>query len=148
MYIFIAGSISAFSGCSSLTLQRVEFGWPVEAVVTVSNNNMIEEVRHGFSCRVGDLAVEEFKDSTALYGTKLRLLRSSEGYYFVTGPRFKNVYVFAPGAHELVLRSAINVSETGLQNPALNQRPPYIELLDGDAIHLMLTSDDIAGGKK
>ena len=92
--------------------------------------------------------MEEFQDSTALRGAKLRLLRSNEGYYFLTGPRFKHVYVFAPGAAALSLNKAILVAEGGLKNPALNQRPPYVELLDGEGFRRLLTNDDIAEVKK
>jgi hypothetical protein len=134
--------------CSSLTLEREDFGWPVESVVTVSSSNTIEDVRYSVSARVTGLAQEEFQDSTALHGAKLRLLRSTEGYYFLTGPRFKHVYVFSPGPSTLVLNRAIQVSEAGLRNPALNQRPPYVELLDGDTLRTLLTSDDIVEAKK
>jgi hypothetical protein len=136
------------SSCSSLRLERVDFGWPVESVVTVSPANTIEDVRYSVSAGLAGLAQEEFQDSTALRGAKLRILRSSEGYYFLTGPRFKHVYVFSPGPSSLILNKAIAVSESGLRNPALNQRPPYIELLDGESFRTLLTSDDIAEAKK
>ncbi len=79
---------------------------------------------------------------------KVRLIRSSEGYYFLTGPRFKNVYVFESGEAELSLKTKIEVSKGGLANPALNQRPPNIELVDGDSFRKLLSSDDIVEGKK
>lgn len=134
--------------CSSLRIDSVDFGWPVESVLTVTDANMIEEGRYMVTCSVSKLATEEFQDSTALRGAKLRLLRNNEGYYFLTGPRFKNVYVFTPGAGTLALNSRIEVSKMGLKNPALNQRSPYVELLDGDTPVKLLTSDDIVEGKK
>ena len=143
-----AACLLGFSSCSTLRLENVDFGWPVESVVTVSSTNAIEDVRYSVSAHVAGLAQEEFQDSTALRGAKLRLLRSSEGYYFLTGPKFKHVYVFSPGASSLTLNKAIPVSETGLRNPALNQRPPYVELLDGDNARTLLTSDDILEVKK
>jgi len=146
--ILVAGSIVLFSSCSGFQLDRVEFGWPVESVVTVSASNTIEDVRYGVSAGVANLAREEFQDSTALRGAALRMLRSSEGYYFVTGPRFRHVYVFSPGAFSLSLYTAIAVSEAGLRSPALNQRPPYVELVDGDSFRRLLTSDDIVETKK
>jgi hypothetical protein len=136
------------SSCSSLKLDSVDFGWPVESVVTVSSANKVDDLRYSVSAWVAGLAQEEFQDSTALRGAKLRLLRSSEGYYFLTGPKFKHVYVFSPGPSSLLLNSAIPVSEGGLRNPALNQRPPYVELLDGDNFHTLLTSDGIVEVKK
>ena len=144
----VLGTMLVTASCSSVNLDRVDFGWPVESVVTVSATNLIEDVRYGVSAGVVAVAVEEFQDSTALRGANLRLIRSGEGYYFLTGPRFKSVYVFTPGASSLSLNKAILVSESGLRSPALNQRPPYIELLDGDNFRRLLTRDDIVEVKR
>jgi len=141
-------ALLCLSGCSTLTLEQVDYGWPVESVVTVSPSNVIEDVRYAVRAGVGPVASEEFQDSTALKGAKLRLLRSADGYYFLTGARFKHVYVFTPGPATLVLNRAIPVTETGLRSPALNQRPPYVELVDGDNFRRLLTSDDIVEVKK
>jgi len=136
------------ASCASLKLERVDFGWPVESVLTVNNANMIEDVRYAVSASVANLAAEEFQDSTALRGARLRLLRSTEGYYFLTGPKFTHVYVFAPGASTLSLNQAITVNENGLKDPAFNQRPPYVELVDGEGFRRLLTNDAIAEVKK
>jgi hypothetical protein len=145
---FAPAALLVFSSCSSLKMDHVDFGWPVESVVTVSSTNKIEDLRYSVSAWVAGLAQEEFQDSTALHGAKLRLLRSSEGYYFLTGPRFKHVYVFSPGPSSLILNKSIPVAEGGLRNPALNQRIPYVEVVDGDNFHVLLTSDDIVEVKK
>ena len=146
--LLVAGTLFLFPSCSSLALQQVDFAWPVESELNVSQDNVVEEGRYAVSFRVAQLATEEFADSTALRGKKLRMLRSVEGYYFVTGPKFKNVYVFSPGPSELVLKSKIQVSTTGLTAPALNQRAPYVELLDGKNPKVYLTSDNIEEEKK
>lgn len=137
-----------FSSCGSLSLQWVDYSWPVESVLKVNQNNTVEEGRYAISVRVTNLAVEEFKDSTALIGASLRLLRSEEGYYFITGPKFKNVYVFNPGPSELNLKSKIEVSETGMKSPALNQRTPYVEVVDGKGWKRLLTCDSVVEEKK
>jgi len=141
-------ALAVFAGCSAITLERVDFGWPVESVLTVSPANTIEDVRYAVRANVAPVAGEEFQDSSALKGAKLRLIRSAEGYYFLTGPRFRHVFVFAPGPSSLVLHTAILVAEGGLKSPALNQRPPYVELIDGDSFRRLLTSDDIAEVKR
>jgi hypothetical protein len=138
----------ALPSCASLSLQWVDYSWPVESVLKVSQNNTVAEGRYAISIRVANLAIEEFQDSAALVGASLRLIRSEEGYYFITGPKFKNVYVFTPGASELNLKSTIQISETGLKSPALNQRPPYVEVVDGKALRMLLTSDSIVEEKK
>jgi hypothetical protein len=146
--LFLLGAALLIASCSTLHLDRVDYAWPVESVLTVTPSNLVEDVRYGLTAGVAGLATEEFQDSTALRGVKLRLLRSAEGYYFLTGPRFKNVYVFSPGAASLTLNKAIAVSETGLKNPALNQRPPYVEVIDGETFHRLLTADAIQEVKK
>jgi hypothetical protein len=147
---FFLASIAALiflPACSPLTLEPVNFGWPVESVVTVNSMNRAEEGRYALSFPVGPLAFAEFKDSTILLGASLRVIRNTEGFYFVTGPRFKNVYVFSSDAGTLKLSQAIEVSQTGLNAPALNQRPPYIELLDGNAPARYLTRAALSEGR-
>ncbi len=146
--ISAAGMLFFLAACSSLSLQQVDYAWPVESEIKVTQQNVVEEGRYAISFRVAQLATEEFGDSSALRGKKLRMLRSVEGYYFVTAPKFKNVYVFTPGPSELILKSKIEVSQTGLTAPALNQRPPYVELLDGKSPKVYLTSDNIEEEKK
>ena len=110
--------------CSSLTIEHVEYGWPVEEVATVDNANHVSSDRHGIGFSVAKIAEKEMQDSTALIGKKVRILRNGEGYYFFTAPGFKNVYVFNSSEHELSKESVIEVSKTGLRNPALNLRVP------------------------
>jgi hypothetical protein len=136
------------SSCSSLTLEQVDFAWPVESAIKVDQHNIVEERRYAISFRVAGVAAEEFGDTTALAGTTIRLLRSVEGYYFLTGPKFKNVYVFTPGASELIEKNKIEVTKTGLKAPALNQRPPYVELIDGKSLKVLLSSNHIEEEKK
>jgi hypothetical protein len=142
----LLAAASLLASCSSLTIQGVDFGWPVESVLTVDSNNRIEERRYGVTMRIAPIAEAEFKDSTGLLGSEVRLLRSTEGFYFLTAKRFKNVYVFAPGVSELTLRSTILVATDGLREPAMNQRPPYVELLDGSAPRKLLSADGIMEG--
>ncbi len=130
-------------GCSSFSLQQVDYGWPVESVLKVKDNNTVTEGRYAIAFNVAPLAMKEFADSTALKGKELRLLRSNEGLYFVTGSNFKYVYVMAPLASELKLRRKFEVSKSGLKQPALNQRDPYVELLDGKELRLLMTSDEV-----
>ena len=134
--------------CSSLRLENVDFGWPVESPLTVSATNIVEDMRYAVAFPVAQLAMAEFADSAALRGITLRVIRNHEGFYFVTGPRFKHVYIFAPRASSLVQSAALEVSTTGLTAPAFNLRPPYVELIDGGANARLLTSSEIVEGKK
>jgi len=143
---------AGLSSCSSLRLEPADFGWPVESALTVAPANTVEETRYGVTFNVAALADEEFGDTSALIGTTLRVLRSAEGYYFVTGPRFEHVYIFAVGVHALSLESKVRVvpeqenGRKGLRNPALNQRPPYVELLDDGGLRVLLSSAGTVDG--
>jgi hypothetical protein len=134
--------------CSSLKVENVNFAWPVESALTVTSSNAVEDVRYGLIFPVTAVAAAEFGDSTALRGTVIRVIRNREGFYFLTGPRFKHVYVLAPREGALVQHASLEVSTTGLSAPALNLRSPYIELLDGNAPARRLTSSEIVEEKK
>ncbi len=129
--------------CASLTLEQVDYAWPVESVLTVQENNTVSEGRHALTFNVAPLAEKEFQNANALRGKQIRILRNTEGYYFITAPAFKHVYVMAPYAGGLRLHSLLEVSTQGLRKPALNQRSPYVELLDGTSVRLLLTGDDV-----
>lgn len=144
----VAAIVILLSGCASLSLEPVNYAWPVESVLTVNSMNMVEDGRYALAVNVSSLATEEFRDSTALWGIPLRVIRSAAGYYFVTGPRFRHVYVFRSGDGSLENTAAIEVSPTGLTAPALNQRVPYIELVDGTAPPRYLTNTDVVQEKQ
>ncbi len=139
----LAAFVCVFASCSPLTIENVQYDWPVESVLSVKADNMVTEGHHAITFSVAAIAAEEFQDSTALQGKSIRLLRNAEGYYFLTGKGFRHVYVFQPAPHELQMRSKIEVSADGLKNPAMNQRPPFVELIDGSAAPKKLTSDDV-----
>lgn len=136
----------ALASCSSLRIEHVDYGWPVEFVSPASQTNMVIADRYGLSFSVATIAAAEFQDSTALIGSQIRVLRSNEGLYFLTGPRFKHVYVFRSDEHALVKVSVIEVSQTGLRDPRLNLRAQFVELLDGEGFRKLLTRSEIQEG--
>jgi len=135
------------TACSMLTLQPADFSWPVESLLKVDDQGNVTEDRYATSFNTVGLFYEEFQDSMAYKGKSIHLIRNNRGDYFITGEEFKNVYVFKASEGTLVLEKKIFISEFGLKQPALNQRSPYIELLDGDN-KMNLTSDGVEGGSK
>ena len=120
-----------FAACSSLVLKPVDFAWPVESVLHVNDEGFVKEDRHTLFFNAKVLFLEETGDSTAYLDKDLRIIRDTEGYYFVTSQNFKNVYVFIGIDGELNLDNKIEISEEeGMNNPAFNQRLPYVELVD------------------
>jgi hypothetical protein len=139
-------AVVSLASCG-MTVENVHYAWPVESVLPVGDDNIVQDGRHSLQFSVAAIAEEEFENVGALRGKEIRLLRSVEGYYFLTAKRFKHVYVLKPAPSELRLESRIAVAPNGLQDPAFNQRPPYVELLDGGKA-IRLTSDEIVEGKK
>lgn len=144
--VALAGAVMSaavlMAACATLSLQEVEFAWPVESVLKVGDDNMVKEGRHALRFSVASLAEAEFENPNALRGKEIRLLRGNEGMYYVTGTGFRHVYVMSPDAHELRLYTTHEVSATGLKSPALNQREPYVELLDG-SVRMLMNSDEL-----
>jgi len=131
------------AACSTLKLQPADFAWPVESVLAVDDNGTVSEERYSITFDTRGLFYEEFQDSSAYKGKQVRLLRDVNGFYFITSAGFKNVYVFKMDYGALVLDNKIFISELGVQDPALNQRSPYIELIDnGKSLYLKNTGID------
>ena len=139
--------LSAFAACSVLTLQPANFAWPIESVLPVSDEGMVLEERYSIEFNAVTLFYEEFQDSSAYNGNSVRMIRDNGGYYYITAAKFKNVYVFRDEEGALVLHNKIFISEPGVEDPAFNQRAPYIELMDKDK-KLNLTNEGVEGGNK
>jgi hypothetical protein len=131
-----------FCACSTLRLKPAKFAWPVESVLMVDSKANVTDERYSISFNTAEVFYEEFKDSTGFKDTEIRLLRNINGYYFLTAISFKNVYVFEIDDGDLVLENKILVDAKGLENPALNQREAFVELISGK-IKLLLTEDGI-----
>ncbi len=137
-------SILFIPACSTLMLQPTDFSWPVEAVMKVDNNGSVQEKRYSISFNAKDLFLQESGDSLGYKNKELRVIRDVKGYYFMTANNFKDVYVFNPADGALQLKNKIEISDSlKMENPAFNQRPPYIELVYGSR-HVNLTDEGIA----
>jgi len=147
LIIFSISLILITAACSVLTLQPADFSWPVESALKIDDKGNVTEDRYSTDFNTIGLFFEEFQDSMSYKGKEIRLIRNNWGDYFITGKKFKNVYVFKASEGTLVLENKIFISEFGLNEPAFNQRSPNVELLDGD-YKINLTSEGIEGGSK
>jgi hypothetical protein len=120
------------AACSVLKLQPANFSWPIESILPIDDQGNVAEDRYSIEFNTKGLFFEEFQDSLSYKGKEINLIRNNEGYYFITAPEFKNVYVFSAREGTLALHKKITISETTLNKPAFNQRDTYIELTDGD----------------
>jgi hypothetical protein len=145
--ILIYFSFIVLVGCSSLTLRQGDFAWPIESVSKVDEKGMIEDKQYFFSINVKDLLYDETQDSVNISNVTMRIIRDMKGYYFMTASKFKNVYVFEQIEGDLKLTNKILVTQDGIKNPAFNQRPPYIQLLNGQNPPVLLTNEGILEGE-
>jgi len=143
--ILMFAALMIYAACSTLTLQPADFSWPIESVLPVDDNGNVSEEKYSLEFNTRNMFFEEFQDSTAFIGKEIRLIRDNKGFYYITAQNFKNVYVFKPEDGTLVLNNMVPISETGIKNPAFNQRKDHIELIDGDT-KLSLTHEGIEGG--
>ena len=144
-YSVLILAIIISSACMQLTLEPSDFAWPIETVLNVDNEGIIEESRYSFTSNVKNLFIEETTDSLSYMNAEVRLIRDHKGYYFMTSNGFKNVYIFNVNNGNFELHNKVPVSEFGLDLPAFNQRKPFIEVLDGEEHVAYLNSEGIKG---
>jgi len=134
--------VLTLAACSSLVLKPADFSWPVESVLEVGKDGYVKEDRHALFFNIQNMFLEETEDSTSYLNKEVRIIRDTKGYYYIISDNFKNVYIFNVNTGELCLDNKILISETGINKPVFNQRPPYIELIEGGKQHL-LTNDGL-----
>jgi hypothetical protein len=141
-------SFLILAGCSSLTLKPGIFAWPVESILRVDGQGNVQSERYSFSLNVKKLLFAETQDSVNISKVALRMIRDAKGFYFITAAQFKNVYVFEQTEGGLKLKKSILVAQNGLSEPALNQRAPYIQIVNGKNPTILLTEDGVFEGEK
>ena len=145
--ILIIFSFLVLFGCSPLTLKPGDFAWPIESVSKVDEKGMVEDKQYYFSLNVKELLYDETQDSVNISNVTLRIIRDTKGYFYMTASKFKHVYVFEQIEGGLKLTNKILISQDGLENPAFNQRLPYIQLLNGRNPPISLMNEGILEGE-
>jgi len=132
--ILIAVSLAAFlSACSSrVAIENVDFAQPVETVAQADSEGQVTDIRTGVSFNILPLLEKEGLTASDFSNTDVRMMRNHQGYYFVTAAGFRNVYVMEAQENKLRSENIIRISSDRLENPAFNQRNPYIQLIYGD----------------
>jgi len=128
----IPWALILFASCTSLVLKPADFSWPVESVLKADNDGNVNIARYSIVFNVKPLFFKETGDSTTFQNEQVRVIRNMKGYYFMIANNFKNVYIFNVNDGAFDLDKTIELSKnTGIQDPAFNQRSPYIELVYG-----------------
>ncbi len=123
--------VVVLTGCKqSMVISKVDYSQSIESVLTPDEDGTVEDVQHGLKFNIKPLQYIETQDTSSVTTEEVRYIRGQEGYYYITAPNYKNVYVLAPEKGELRLEETLKISESGLEQPAFNQRSSYIELLN------------------
>ena len=78
----------------------------------------------------------------------VRIIRDREGYYFVTSPGFKHVYIYRGGKGKLTLEKKVLIAEAGMEKPFFNRRDQGIELGANGQVYLLTKKGIVSGEKK
>ena len=89
-----------------------------------------------------------FPDPGAAAGTVVRIIRDYDGYYFITAPGFRHVYIFNGARGKLTLKKKVLIAEQGMEKPFFNRRDLGIELVANGQAHLLNRKGIVSGGKK
>jgi len=142
----------AMIGCSSLQLQPADFSWQADEILEINSKGMVFAKQYGVAFTVTALLAKEFAaDTMAVKNTnEVRLIRDKAGFYYLTGKKFKNVYVLAQSDGALAVSNTIVISsEKAMDEPKFDQKDSYIELWNGtEKYQLTKGGAMLLGGKK
>ena len=146
--VWLAAMMLALSGCASVTIKPVDFSWPFESVLTTDADGVVrgEPKTIGFDTK--ELFRAETKQQGPAADKTLRIIRDKEGYYYVTSPGFKYVYIFDSGPGKLTLKKKVLIAKEGIEKPFFNRRDQGIELGANGRVYLLSKKGIITGGKK
>lgn len=124
-------AVVAVIGCKqSMVISKVDYSQPIESVLTPDEDGMVEDVRNGLKFNILPIQFKETQDTSSVTTSEIRYIRGAKGYYYLTAPTYKNVYMMSPEEGELKLQETFPIKEPGIDKPAFNQREGYIQLVN------------------
>ena len=137
--ILLAASL-ALPGCA-LTLKPVDLSWSYESVLSAGPDGVVKGEPKTIAFNAQQLFQEEAglhkEQPVPVEGKTVRIIRNDEGYYFVTSPGFKHVYIFRGGDAQLKLKNKVLIDEKGMEKPFFNRREKGIELVANGKAYLL-----------
>jgi hypothetical protein len=141
-------AILALPGCASVTLKPVDFSWSFESVLTTDAAGVATGEPKTIVFNANELFLAETKAATTGADKVVRVIRDVEGYYYMTSPGFKHVYIFEGADGELTLEKKVLISEEGMEKPFFNRRELGIELAANGQVYLLNKKGLVSGEKK
>lgn len=119
------------AGCKqSMVISKVDYSQSIESVLQPDEEGTVKDIKHGLTFNIKPIQYAETQDTSSVTTNQVRYIRGQEGYYYITAPNYKNVYVMAPEKGKLVLKETLKTSKDGISKPAFNQRMTHIQLLN------------------
>ncbi len=140
-------------GCSSLQLQPADFSWPADEIAEIGPKGMTTVKDYSnFVFNIAPLLAKEFAADSMLAKSvkEVHIICDKAGYYYVTGKKFKNVYVLEQSEGALSLKNTLIISaDKSLEEPVFDQNESFI-LLHNKNEKFQLTKGGVqpAGGKR
>ncbi|HWR98011.1 MAG TPA: hypothetical protein VN317_06270 [Candidatus Methanoperedens sp.] len=124
------------SGCA-LTLRPVDFSWSYESVLTAGPDGVVKGEPKTIAFNARPLFREELGQAGPVEGRTVRIIRNDEGYYFITAPGFKRVYIYRGGEAKLWLTEKVLIDKKGMEKPFFNRRDRGVELVANGKAYLL-----------
>ncbi len=133
------------TGCKqSMVISKVDYSQSIESVLQPDDDGTVTDPQHGITFNIKPIQYAETQDTSSVTTNQVRYIRGQEGYYYITAPDYKNVYVMAPEKGKLVLKETLKVTDNGITKPAFNQRMTHIQLLNRSTGEVWkVTAEDI-----
>ena len=119
------------TGCKqSMVISEVDYSQSIESVLQPDEDGTVKDLKHGLTFNIKPIQYAETQDTSSVTTNQVRDIRGQEGYYYITAPNYKNVYVMAPEKGKLVLKETLKTTDEGIAKPAFNQRMTHIQLVN------------------
>ena len=141
-------AILALPGCASVTLKPVDFSWSFESVLTADSAGYVKAEPRTIAFDANELFRAETGGKSVAAGNTVRIIRDYHGFYFVTSPGFKHVYIFNGANGKMTLKKKVLIAEQGMEKPFFNLREQGIELVANGQTYLLNKKGIVPGGKK
>ena len=84
------------TACKTFVVKNVNYAQQVESVLTPDEQGEVKDTRYGVAFNILPFQFQELNDSSSVMVDKVRLIRNSKGFYFITADGFSSVYVMEP----------------------------------------------------
>lgn len=141
--IFILIFIFIFSSCSTFKIENVKYGWNGEYFAEPDENGDFTIPKNSMKFNILKL-LEEEGIKNKITDIKLRIIRDDEGYFYITGDKFKYIWVFKTDESSLKLKNKIELLKgRTLEDPKFNEKKPNIKVFLKDKSEFIINKDGI-----